>query len=214
MKMHAGWQFPDDDEHMWREMRVGGLYQSEHCDKALSFVADRSVAIDGGAHVGLWSAIMAKRFDSVIAVEPAADSFECLTTNMMARRLDNVVLCNAALGCEDKLVSMELDAKQTSRKNTGGRYVRDGGTIRVEMIDSWKLPTLGFLKLDVEGSEPAAIQGASETIARCKPVVLWEDKSFCTRYGYDKNAPRRLLAALGYEHKARVSADEIWGPRA
>ncbi len=213
MKEHGGWYWPDSDDFMWREMRDGS-YQRSHFDKAMEFVTDRRCAIDVGAHVGHWSALMASEFESVLAVEPAEDSFQSLLSNMLSRRLDNVVPCPVAVGNSDEFVSMAIDQKQAARKNTGGRYVRlGGGAIRMETIDSWRLPALGFLKIDAEGSEPLVIQGAEFTIARCKPVVLFEDKGFCVRYGLEKTASQRALAALGYEHKARVGHDEIYVPR-
>ncbi len=90
-----------------------------------------------------------------------------------------------------------------------------GGTIPVERIDDWRLENLGFLKLDIEGSEPAALEGAFLTIKNNRPIVLFEDKGFCARYGYgfEKGASQVILSSLGYEHMARVGHDEIWGPR-
>ncbi len=209
MKMHGGWQFPDADDFMWREMR-GDTYQRLHFDAAMTFVTDTRCACDVGAHVGTWTKLMADRFDSVVAVEPASDSFECLRTNMRAFCVTNVVPRGVSLGAEQCYVSLTLNAKETARGNTGGRYVQRGGVILCETLDSWNLPSLGFLKIDAEGSEPDVIKGACFTIDRCKPVVLFEDKGFCTRYGYAKDAPARILTGIGYEHKARVGHDEIW----
>ncbi len=214
MKMHGGWAFPDCDDFMVKELRSDGTYQRDHLDTAMRFVTDKRIALDGGAHIGQFSLQMSPLFDTVIAAEPAFDCFECLCENLRNSGCSNVQPRNIALGSTPGFVTMALDAKQQARKNTGGRYVIEGGKIPRVMIDSWHLPSLGFLKLDVEGSEYDAIDGARDTIARCRPVVLWEDKNFGVRFGHDKNAVRRLLALLGYEHKCRVSADEIWGPRA
>lgn len=211
MKMHGGWMWPDSDDYMWREMRQDGTYQRSHFDKAMEFVTDRRCALDGGAHVGLWSSLMAKEFERVIAVEPAPDTHACLVTNMHRQNLQHKVTCrHVALGASLSSVSLALDAKQAARGNTGGRYVVPGGVIPVDRVDDLCLPSLGLLKLDVEGSEPAAIEGAVETLKRCKPVVLFEDKKFCTRMGYASDASQKLLAGVGYEHKARVGHDEIW----
>ncbi len=211
MRIHSGWAFPDSDEHMWREMKPDGSYQRSHFEKAMEFVTDFSCAIDGGAHVGLWSALMAKRFKRVFAVEPALDTYECLLLNMA--HLDNVRVKNVALSHVKYMnAALTFDAKQAERGNTGGRYLDPDvdGTIVCEPIDSWKLESLGFLKLDVEGFEPHAISGATDTIGRCRPVIIWEDKFFHTRYGLPKHETRKRLASLGYEHKARVGHDEIW----
>jgi FkbM family methyltransferase len=196
---------------MWREAGKDGSYQRDHFDVALSYVTDKRCAVDAGAHVGTWAWLMARHFSRVIAVEPADDTFECLKDNMRRFELANVEPVHVALGAKQGRVSLVLDAKQTARRNTGGRYVSAaGGTIRCETIDDWDLRSLGFLKLDIEGSEPDAIIGGALTLQRCKPVVLFEDKGFCTRLGHAKDATQTLLAGLGYVHRARVGHDEIW----
>lgn len=216
MKAHGGWYWPDCDDFMWREMR-DGTYQADHLEEALTFVTDFRCAVDAGAHVGVWTKELAIRFDRVIAVEPAEDTYACLVENLWGFRIQNVDPMHMAVGAQDGYVAMALDAKQAERKNTGGRYVvrRGNGVLDIPCvtIDSWNLPALGFLKLDVEGSEPDAIKGAARTIARCQPVVLFEDKGFGVRFGYERNASQELLKLLDYEHKVRVGHDEIWGPR-
>jgi FkbM family methyltransferase len=212
--MHHGWSYPDADEQMWREQSIAGGYQASHLIEAMRYVTDKSLAVDGGAHVGTWSLTLSRVFRRVIAVEPAVDTFECLRANMARFDRTNVDTVNVALGLRSGFVTMALDGKPAKNKNTGGRHVERGGTIRCETIDDWNLPSLGFLKLDIEGSEPMALEGAALTLTRCKPVVLFEDKGFCTRYGYAKDAPQRILESFGYEHKARVGKDEIWTVRA
>ncbi len=210
MKLHAGWAYPDADDFMWREMREDGTYQSSHFSIAMQFVKDRRTAIDAGAHVGTWTRLMSVLFDRVISVEPAPDTFECLQANVRRFGLKNVDALNVAVGASHGFVSVAWDGNPAFKKNTGGRHIEKGGPIRLETIDQWNLPNLGFLKMDIEGSEPSCIIGASLTIARCKPVVLYEDKGFCRRYGHAKDAPKTLLQSLGYVRRARVDHDEIW----
>ncbi len=212
MKTVAGLAWPDADTFMCREVKADGSYQRPHLDAALKHVSDFSCAIDGGAHVGTWSALMAKRFTRVIAVEPAPDTFECLQQNMLG--FTNVECRQIGLSHIKYFGGkLELDAKQTARGNTGGRYLSpDGvGTIACETIDSWDLKRLGFIKLDVEGFEPHALKGAAETLCRCKPIVLFEDKKFWTRYGLEPNEPQKFLASIGYRFIEAAGFDQIWG---
>jgi FkbM family methyltransferase len=213
MKTVAGFAFPDADTFMAREIKPDGSYQRPHLDAALKHVTDFSCAIDGGAHVGTWSALMAGRFTRVIAVEPAADAFECLVQNM--RPHANVECRNVALaGSNESGASLALDAKQSARGNTGGRYLSFAkkGSVVCQMVDSWSLKRLGFLKLDVEGYEPFALEGARETLCRCKPVVLFEAKQFHTdRYGLEPHAPEMFLASIGYRFLQAIGHDQIWG---
>lgn len=213
MKTVHGWAFPEADEFMAAELRPDGTYQADHLARALAHVTDWSLAIDGGAHVGTWARIMAAKFAQVIAVEPAPETFEALAANMTAFGCGNVDCRQVALGAVPAWVRLELDAKQVARKNTGGYYVAGGGAVSQVTIDSWQLPSLGFLKLDIEGSEPLALMGARGTLARCRPIVLYEDKQFWRRYGLVPEAVAQILLAAGYHQIERVGTDLIWGPR-
>lgn len=212
MKHRHGWAFPDADDLMMRELGADGRYQAAQLDAALTFVTDWSLAIDAGAHVGTWTRTLSGRFAEVIAVEPSHDTFAALTENMTAFGCQNVDARNIALGSAIGTVAMMMDQQAITVGNTGARFVRPDGPIRMESIDSWRLPTLGFLKLDIEGSEYAALCGARETLQRCRPVVLFESKNLWKRYGVPKDGPQDLLTLLGYRYAAKVIADEIWAP--
>lgn len=211
MKMVAnGLAFPDADVFMASEVH-DGQYQIANLEAALRHVTNFDTALDGGAHVGLWSKVMSGRFRHVIAVEPSPDTFECLTWNLAQAGCANVKCRNVAVGAAAGFVKMSLDADQAARKNTGARFTQPGGSIQVETIDSWALPSLGFLKLDIEGSEFVALQGAKDTLQRCRPVVLVEAKALGEKhYGLPKNCVERFLKGHGYRLAESVSRDQIW----
>jgi FkbM family methyltransferase len=213
MKMVHGWAFPDSDRFMVEELGCDGTYQLKHLTAALLHVTEHGCAIDGGAHIGTWSKVMAGVFDRVVAIEPSADTFECLDRNLSQFGCVNVDRRNIAIGAAPGFVTMNLDAENEARANTGARFAKDGGSIPVETIDSWGLDRVGFLKLDIEGSELYALQGAKETLQRCRPIVLFENKKLWTRhFGLPKNAVESLLRSCGYRLLETVSMDQIWGP--
>lgn len=212
MRTVRGWAFPDDDEQMAAELGADGGYQSGHLAEALRHVTDWTAAVDGGAHVGTWSRMMATAFARVLAFEPSRDTFEALQANMAAFGCANVETVNAALGATPGAVEMAIDAQHAARRNTGARYVGGAGSIPRVTVDSLALETLGFLKLDVEGSEPLALMGARATLERCRPVVLYENKGLWSRYGLKPDACAQLLRKAGYRRLATAGRDDIWGP--
>jgi len=215
MNLHAGWMFPDADRFMRDQMAPDGSYQRAHLVKALSHVTHHGTAIDGGAHVGTWAKLMAPIFSRVIAVEPSQDTFACLEHNMRAFRCTNVESVWAALGEAPGFVTMDLDDANAARANTGARHVVQGGEVPVVTIDSMGLNDLGFIKLDVEGSEPHALHGAAETIARCRPIVLYENKWMWSKhYGLPKNIVSDFLRSMGYHSVDAIGCDQVWAWKA
>lgn len=210
MKERFGWKFPDADQFMVSQITPAGDYQRANLDAALAYVTDWSIAVDGGAHAGTWTRLMAQRFTHVLAFEPSPDTREALTANMQAFECANVEIQAVALGSSPGSVTMCLDHRGESMQNTGARFARDGGSIPRITLDSLNLPTLGFLKLDIEGAEVDALLGARQTLARCRPVVLFEDKGLWSRFGHRRDAPQALLTSSGYRLRQRVSCDEIW----
>src|SRR5205823_431391 len=68
--------------------------------------------------------------------------------------------------------------------------------VPVKKLDDYRFDQVGFIKIDVEGHEQAVIEGAFETIARSKPVILVEVEE-----GRNPGAVARMqtaLAKLGY----------------
>jgi FkbM family methyltransferase len=213
MNFQHGWAFPDADEFMKNEIKADGSYQGGHLAAALKYVTDWSCAIDGGAHVGTWSRTMSGRFGQVIAIEPSADTREALLVNLQAFGCANVDVRGVALGDKPGTVVMTLDGRGADLKNTGARYARaGGGDVSVVTIDSWQLPSLGLLKLDIEGSEVVALRGAVETLQRCKPVVIYEDKYLWKRYAEPRDACETVLLSVGYKLAEVVKCDRVWVP--
>lgn len=208
-----GWAFPDSDVLMASQISATGDYQRATLDEALRHVRHWRTAVDLGAHVGTWSRVLSTRFDRVIAVEPAPDTYECLLANMQAFGCRNVVCLNAAAGVTPGLVHMALDPANVEKKNTGGRFVQPGGSISIMTVDGLQLDTCDYLKLDVEGSELWALQGASETIKRCRPTISYENKwLWTTHYGLPKLAVAEFLQQRRYREVARVARDLIVVP--
>lgn len=212
MKQVHGWSYPDADEQMAREMAPDGSYQAVNLSAGLRFVTNWDAALDAGAHAGTWARPMAAKFARVIAVEPSPDTFEALQANMAAFGCTNVETIHAALGATPGMVSMALDSIHEKQKNTGARYVAAGGAIPRITIDSLALQSLGFLKLDIEGSEPLALMGARATLDRCRPIVIYENKGLWSRFGLKPDAVTQLLGKAGYRRLAIIVRDEIWGP--
>jgi FkbM family methyltransferase len=210
MKQAGRYWVPDAETQQIDELAAGG-WQLSHLREALRHVPpERNArAVDGGAHVGSWTLRMAKRFSEVIAFEPADDAFECLFLNTEHAR--GIKRFRCALGAEAGSAGMADDTKYDGG-NTGGRFLSGDGDIPVIPLDEMHLDALDFLKLDVEGYEFHAIQGARATIMTHHPVVMIEEKHrMAFRHGLEPGAARALLIELGMIEVGGIGADRIFG---
>ena len=206
-----GWVLPRSDKHFAAYLanapKVEGrrMYQPQHIQTALARCAQRRVAVDAGAHVGMWSFYLARAFGAVHAFEPAALMCHCFEKNVEAK---NVVLHRVALGNRSGKVKSEVVAD-----NTGASFVSESadGDVPLRQLDEYALPELDLLKVDVEGYERFVLEGARETLLRCRPLVLIEQKPFSARYGVAQYDALEYLQSLGAVLVDRVVEDFLLG---
>lgn len=222
MKQVGGVWLPDHETHLveWMTKKnqvVDGklTYQLDKQNAAYSFVRQFRCAVDCGAHVGLWSMIMAKRFKAVDAFEPVAEHRECFEANVphVTRRIPGEALVKlhaCALGETTGTVRME-----TAETSSGDTRVGGEGDIPLLRLDD-VLPdsdNIDFVKLDNEGYELFALRGGENLIKRCKPVICVEQKpGRGQRFGLPERGAVEYLQSLGYKLAKEMSGDFIMVP--
>jgi FkbM family methyltransferase len=175
------WAFPDGETHLPKRMQkfnvlVAGLdgmprqtYQYPLYQQAVAACLRREVAVDVGAHVGLFSYWMVRDFAQVVAFEPVEAHRICWVANVPARPVD--VLYGCALGAREGAVRME-----TPIGSSGGTRIGGPGATPLCTLDAFSLPVVSLLKIDCEGYELEVLQGADATIRRCHPTVCVEQR--------------------------------------
>lgn len=145
----------------------------------LPLLKNKRTCIQAGGCFGVWPVYLAGLFERVITFEPEPTNFRCLKDN--TAHLQNVQCVNAALWSGPGSVGMGLDRKM--HNNSGAYFIRLGkGQIPTVTIDGLNAENVDLLSLDIEGAEYDALLGAVETIARCQPVILLEDKGHSKRF--------------------------------
>ena len=196
MILHEGVYLPDGEKHLIGMMspkakRFARLpdgrasYQRHKYLHAMPHVRDPQVFVDIGGHVGLWSMQAELDFEEIIAFEPHAEHAACYEKNC---RTSNI-LHKCALGEDFGHVS--LTGQEGS---SGDTHVAGDGDIPMFPLDYFELERIDLMKIDTEGYELPIILGATETIRRCKPVIVVEQKG---RDGmYFGSEPQGALKAL------------------
>lgn len=176
-----------------------------HLDVALKFVNTFRTAVDGGAHVGLWAAKMAERFDRVVAFEPHAPHAD------LCAEIPGIEVHTTALGNRRELMGLAAGPHNDGQMHLTHR----GGSasyVDVRPLDAYALSDVDLLKLDVEGYEYFALMGAAQTIYSSWPVIVIERNELCRRYGIRPGHASNWLTENGYRCVDRMNKDEVWIP--
>ena len=142
-----------------------------------------NLALDIGAHVGIWTQRLAKDFNQVIAFEPMKKHIECHREN--CKGLDNVTLHTVALSnvtTNAIMTTKDINSGMSTLIHTESlKWKKEKKTEEVETttLDSFNLPKIDFIKMDVEGWEENVLEGAEKTILTHRPTIyieIWENK--------------------------------------
>jgi FkbM family methyltransferase len=152
-------------------------------------------------------------FQEVHSFEPNPDVYACLERNIKEWNLPARVH-SYQQGISDKKSFMGIHMKEGARTVTG--RLAGKGDIECLPLDELNLPACSFLKLDLEGHEPRAIDGARRLIERFKPWILIENKPRWYHRAFLGTLADRKLKALGYRLVERIGdrgIDWLYRPR-
>src|SRR6185312_8557748 len=172
---------------------------------------DGVVAIDGGANIGVhtveWATAMTG-WGSVIGIEAQERIYYALAGNIAINNCFNAIAMHAAVSSEPGILQIpnpdyftpssfgSLELRQSAKNEFIGQTVdySEGTTVPVQKItlDSLNLPRVDLIKIDVEGMEFEALQGARTILEKNRPILLVESiksgrealTAFLTERGY------------------------------
>lgn len=191
-----------DDGYWTRFALYRGPYEPEVATVLRAAAGTTPLFCDLGANKGYWTTRAVPLFDRVIAVEASAQTFAALREN--AAHLPNVALHRAAIHARSGGV---LRFVNTHLSHASARLM-DGGPARpgdrIETVPTLSVDDLvpegvaALIKLDVEGAEIAAIDGAARAIAQ-GAVLIYEDHGMdaaCTVSAHLVRDPDMRLFAM------------------
>lgn len=154
------------------------------------FIKNKTVKfLDIGADIGTYSIILGNKFYkkkiAIYAFEPFKESYDLCKENIFINSLqDKVKVFNYGLYNKKEKILLSLNSD-----NPGGQsiieksyYSKNTDSIKVNVLDDMRLiedvseNTVLFIKIDIEGAEKYALEGAANTIKLFKEVyILVED---------------------------------------
>lgn len=154
------------------------------------YISKQDIIFDVGGHAGQMTKIFAKLAPEgrVYTFEPGSYALSILKKVVSFNRLKNVEICPFALSSETKESTLSIPLKKsgsvgfgishipTTKKETPSQHLEE--KIKILPLDLFmeqnKIPTLSFLKIDVEGHEMQVLKGAKKTLKVHKPCVMLE----------------------------------------
>jgi FkbM family methyltransferase len=114
----------------------------------------------------------------VLAFEPLPTTVARLNRNISYNKLNNITVIDVAIGDHEGETTLYEGGRQSSaslcRLTAGPSHNVHMKTIDA-VVRQMQLPRIDWVKLDIEGAEPAALSGMKETLARFRPSILFEN---------------------------------------
>ena len=168
-------------------------------DAILDHLKEGDVFVDGGANVGYYSVLGAKKVGPdgrVVAVEPIPATIEQLRRNIAANKLPNVdVITDAISFRSGQTLPMHVVGGGFGRgallDQLGVGESQSFGVTTTTIDDICKKHNrISLIKLDIEGAEFDALQGAQATLQKTDALVI--------ECNQDRDAIMNLLQSSGF----------------
>jgi len=153
-----------------------GSFEQAEMETLTEAARPGTVAVDAGAHVGLFTIPLARAVGTkgaVWAIEPLPENVRRLDANVRANRLSNVTIFSSAASDADGRVAFEIagDSAYGSTREVVSAW-RTAKVLQVSTLcldTEWKargMPCVSVMKIDVEGAELQVLRGAEREIGR------------------------------------------------
>jgi FkbM family methyltransferase len=129
----------------------------------------------------------------VFAFEPLPRNLEFLRRHLSLNRIDNATVIEAAVADRSGTVRFEEDAS-TSKGRIAAQGTLEVRSVALdELVARERMPRPDLLKIDIEGGEFLALQGARRILTESHPVIF-----LSTHSGKVHKECLAFLESLGY----------------
>jgi FkbM family methyltransferase len=173
----------EPEDLITRHLLEHGAHQRGTLNLALDLLAPGDTVIDAGAHVGTFSVPLARKIQPggrLVAIEGDPINASLLRENFTLNQVDCAsTVVQAVLGKEGEAVVARSESGNTgaTRFTAADRHALDAvqaTTLDHLVAELDGIDEVALVKLDLEGSELAALVGASRLVARAHPMLICE----------------------------------------
>jgi FkbM family methyltransferase len=206
-----GIPFPIDHKDKVQRHIYYGLYESEFIAHLRKTLKNNDIFIDCGANLGYISDVASGfvgKSGKVYAIEPSEVCYTRISKNLLQNSFDNIVLINAALSNKPGEALFYDTPNVISRGYAclAGVEQPEGGIgylIKTITIDGLclenKVDSVRYLKLDIEGAELMALEGAQKMLSDKKIEYILAETLFSQNMREQNLKMYRMLITFGYQ---------------
>lgn len=190
-----------------------GSYELEKQSLFVKVISTGKVVYDIGANVGFYTLLASKLVGEdgiVYAFEPLEENLQLLKKHIQINQLRNVIIIPIAISD----VSGDVHFSRAENRSQG--KIAEGGEVIVKsntidnLVEQGIIRKPDYIKIDIEGAELAALNGAKRILAECDPEIFLATHS---KYLHEKCS--NFLINLGYHvapinNAAGESTDELY----
>ncbi len=176
------------------------------------FIRRGSYCVDVGANVGLYAfrmATLSGPTGHVVAIDPYSPNLTFIHKGARLLRLHNLETQEYVLSEVEGTVGLVVPLTRLGRvaddplvhiaTRDEPSKLRVRSTTLDLLVDRLLLPSVDFVKIDVEGAELMVLRGGLKTINRFHPVIFCEvEAQWYRRYGFEFEDVLHLLEGVGY----------------
>ncbi len=190
------------DDPVADALRAGQYPHQENWPLYEGFLRPGAVVVDLGVHVGTFALAAAARGCRVLAVEANPRNVEQVRASIAANRFTALDLIHRAVGDGPGEVTFLCHGPygHVASGPAGGDLVRVPAVALDTLLADAGVGRVDFVKMDIEGSEVAAVGGMAGLLTgAAPPPVFYESNAHCLRlFGQTPHALRAAFARHGY----------------
>jgi FkbM family methyltransferase len=162
-----------------QELILSGKWEDYETELFKKHVKPGDTVVDIGAHIGYYALIAAKLVGDkgkVYAFEPDPKNFQLLRKNVEANGYHNVVLIDKAVSDKSGAAQLFLHSENTGdHRIFNSEHDRKSVAITMTTLDDFfkdEGKRVDLIKMDIQGAEAKALQGARKVIAKNRHIKL------------------------------------------
>jgi len=211
----GNYYLPDDSvkDGIADTMSRGKVFDIPIVEIARKYIQPGTSALDVGANFGQMAIIfsgLVGQNGKVYVFEAQDKVFEILNKNLAANNCKNVISKDGAVyNVNDKILIFpepDVTTENPYGSNAINPKLKTGREVRTYTIDSMNISEkISFMKVDIQGSDLFAMQGAKNTILKNKMPIIFEfEQQFQEQFGTSFQDYVDFVNEIGYKFERTI----------